>query len=79
MKCKVTGSPSPEKYWEKDGIIVHKCIERYQQECYLNITEAKYPDHNGVFICVANNSLAEANKSVTIQVQGNIRLDFFRL
>ena len=67
--CKVSGSPKPRVQWVKDGQVVKSCLDE-SSYCYLNLSEISYPKNDGIYSCVGTNAVGKANKSVTIQVNG---------
>ena len=77
VRCSVGGSPTPIRYWEKDGEKVKDCVELHESDCYLAFQYAQFPKHNGVHTCIAKNIAGEANKSVTIEIRGKT-LKFIR-
>ena len=55
--------------WVKDGQVVHNCIDG-SNFCFLYLNEVPYPTKDGIYSCVGTNAVGKANKSVTIQVNG---------
>jgi hypothetical protein len=73
LQCKVTGDPKPMIKWYKDGKIL-KHDQDFQQMFIGDTTKLDvfeiFPDDEGVYKCIAKNSVGECSTECYLTVTG---------
>ncbi|XP_066905382.1 uncharacterized protein [Halyomorpha halys] len=73
FNCKVTGKPTPQVRWEKDGVMIDEKNTDYKVsysangECSLRIEET-FTEDSARFSCIANNSAGSAVTTAVLSV-----------
>lgn len=70
VTCVVEGSPTPKRYWERNGVVVQDCPDYSNPRCTLALPRVTFPDNNGKYVCVGENIVKTTKKELFVEVQG---------
>lgn len=79
MECVVTGTPSPNVQWLKDGQLIDRTDQRYSVSSdgqILTISDAQVPDA-GKYSCLARNSAGATQERFDLAVLGTLAPQIF--